>query len=257
MVETNMQIISDFSAFSNSHMAAIGLTFLLPVILSLIVRRSKSAQLTTMVCYAYALVLLGQEFAMFGWRLISFGWMDEDGLLSHLPFHICGVLVFLISVMLIRREQKLYEVSYFCGLVGTFGALVLPNLAAGEGFPSFRFIQYFMAHGGIIGGVLFATWGLRMRPTTKGLFQSFLAINGYMVIAALLNLLIRQWVPETNYMFLCEPPEIPLREVIFFLPHPWYILFLDLLTLILFIFVYLPFLIIDLIQKNKISGRQN
>ena len=73
-----MQIISDFSAFSNSHIAAIGLTFLLPVILSLIVRQSKSAQLTTIACYTYAVVLLGQEFAMFGWRLISFGWMGED-----------------------------------------------------------------------------------------------------------------------------------------------------------------------------------
>ena len=124
-----MQIISDFSAFSNSHIAAIGLTFLLPVILSLIVRQSKSAQLTTIACYTYAVVLLGQEFAMFGWRLISFGWMGEDGFLSHLPFHICGVLVFLISIMLIRREQKLYEISYFCGLVGTLGALFLPNLA--------------------------------------------------------------------------------------------------------------------------------
>lgn len=246
----------DFSTFSKPHLVAIGLTFLVPLLLSLLVRQARSDQLTRKVCYSYVAVLLGQEFAMFGWRLVSFGWTGQEGLLNHLPFHLCGILVFLISVMLILRDQNLYEIAYFCGLVGTLNALIFPNLVAGEGFPSFRFIQYFSAHSSIIGSVLFATWGLQLRPTLNGLLRAFIVLNLYTAFTVLINLILRNWVPESNYMFVCAPPE-NAPQMFFFLPHPWYILFLDVLSLILFFVVYLPFAIVNLFNRIRASEPQN
>ena len=66
-----MQIISIFRLFL-IRIAAIGLTFLLPVILSL-TSAVKIGSIDYNCCYTYAVVLLGQEFAVFGWRLSSFG----------------------------------------------------------------------------------------------------------------------------------------------------------------------------------------
>ena len=249
----------NFQAFASPHLTAIALTFAIPLGLSIVVRYAKSERLTALICYIYAVLLIGQEFILFGWRLTTYGLWGKEGLLNHLPFHICGVLVFLISAMLIWREQKLFEAAYFWGLVGTLGALIFPDLGEGEGCPSFRFFQYFLAHSGIIGGVLFATWGLQMQPTLKGLFQSFVAINLYMVIAVFINLIMHNWVPESNYMYVCEPPDIPYKEIFFFAPHPWYIPFLDLLTIVLFFLVYAPFALMNFIRRQDImsSGLQS
>ena len=58
---------------------------------------------------------------------------------------------------LLRRNQILYEIGYFWGIVGTLNAVLTPQLDLG--FPHYRFFQYFIVHGGIVVGVLFADVG--------------------------------------------------------------------------------------------------
>ena len=218
---------------------ALVLTIVLPVALSVLVRKADSSVLTNAVCYLLAGILIINEIG--GWiyraaTVQSFRFFVQN----HLPLHICGVALFVVVFALLRRNQILYEIGYFWGIVGTLNAVITPQL--GVGFPHYRFFQYFIVHGGIVASVLFATWGLRMRPTFKGLLRSFLLANFYMVVIAGVNLLLK-----SNYMFICDPPLT--KSPFFFAPWPWYIPILDAVVFVLFFLVYSPFLVGDWLRS--------
>ena len=230
---------SEFQFLGVPHIVALALTITLPIALSVLVRNAGSSVLTNAVCYLLAGILIINEIG--GWiyraaTVQSFSVFVQ----SYLPLHICGIALFVVAFALLRRNQTLYEIGYFWGIVGTLNAVLTPQL--GVGFPHYRFLQYFVVHSGIVVSVLFATWGLRMRPTFKGLLRSFLLANFYMVIIAGVNLLLK-----SNYMFICEPPYT--KSPFFFAPWPWYIPILDGVALILFFLVYSPFLIGDWLRS--------
>ena len=236
---------SEFQFLGVPHVVALALTIVLPIALSVLVRKADSSVLTNAVRYLLAATLIINEIG--GWiyraaTVQSFSVFVQ----SYLPLHICGVALFVVVLALLRRNQILYEIGYFWGIVGTLNAVLTPQL--GVGFPHYRFFQYFIVHGGIVVSVLFATWGLRMRPTLKGLLRSFLLANFYMVFIAGVNLLL-----NSNYMFICDPPLT--KSPFFFAPWPWYIPILDGVALVLFFVVYSPFLISDWLRslspKNK------
>ena len=236
---------SEFQFLGVPHIVALALTIVLPIALSVLVRKVDSSVVANVVCYLLAATLIINEIG--GWiyraaTVQSFSVFVQ----SYLPLHICGVALFVIVLALLRRNQILYEIGYFWGIVGTLNAVLTPQL--GVGFPHYRFFQYFIVHGGIVVSVLFATWGLRMRPTLKGLLRAFLLVNFYMVVIAGVNLLLK-----SNYMFICDPPLT--KSPFFFAPWPWYIPILDGVALVLFFVVYSPFLIGDWLRslspKNK------
>ena len=236
---------SEFQFLGVPHIVALALTITLPIALSVLVRNADSSVLTNAVCYLLAGILIINEIG--GWiyraaTVQSFSVFVQ----SYLPLHICGVALFVVVFALLRQNQILYEIGYFWGIVGTLNAVITPQL--GVGFPHYRFFQYFIVHGGIVVSVLFATWGLRMRPTLKGLLRSFLLANFYMVVIAGVNLLLK-----SNYMFICEPPYT--KSPFFFAPWPWYIPILDGVAFILFFLVYSPFLIGDWLRS--LSSKNN
>lgn len=230
---------SEFQFLGVPHVVALALTIALPIVLSVLVRKADSSVLTNVVCYLLAGMLIINEIG--GWiyraaTVQSFSFFVQN----HLPLHICGVALFVVVFALLRRNQILYEIGYFWGIVGTLNAVITPQLAVD--FPHYRFFQYFIVHGGIVASVLFATWGLRMRPTFKGFLRSFLLANLYMVVIAGVNLSLK-----SNYMFICEPPNT--SSPFFFAPWPWYIPILDAVTFVLFFLVYSPFLIGDWLRS--------
>ena len=236
---------SEFQFLGVSHIVVLILTIVLPVVLSVLVRKADSSVITNAVCYLLGATLIVNEVGLWVYRMATVESFSEF-LQRHLPLHICGVALFVVMLALFRRNQTLYEVAYFWGIVGTLNAVLTPQLEVG--FPHYRFFQYFIVHGGIVVSVLFATWGLKMRPTLKGLLRSFLLVNLYMVVIAGVNLLLK-----SNYMFICEPPDT--KSPFFFAPWPWYIPILDVVALVLFFVVYSPFLIGDWLKslspKNK------
>ncbi len=230
---------SEFQFLGVPHVVALALTIVLPIALSVLVRKVDSSVVANVVCYLLAATLIINEIG--GWiyraaTVQSFSVFVQ----SYLPLHICGVALFVVVLALLCRNQILYEIGYFWGIVGTLNAVLTPQL--GVGFPHYRFFQYFIVHGGIVVSVLFATWGLRMRPTLKGLLRAFLLVNFYMVVIAGVNLLLK-----SNYMFICDPPLT--KSPFFFAPWPWYIPILDGVALVLFFVVYSPFLISDWLRS--------
>lgn len=230
---------SEFQFLGVSHIVVLALTIVLPIALSVLVRKVDSSVVTNVVCYLLSAILIVNEVGHWIYRAATVQSLGVF-LQSYLPLHICGVVVFIVAFALLRRNQTLYEVSYFWGIVGVLNAIITPQLWVD--FPNYRFFQYFIAHDGIVVSVLFATWGLRMRPTFKGLLRSFLLVNLYVVVIAGVNLLL-----TSNYMFICEPPHT--KSPFFFAPWPWYIPILDGVAFVFFCVVYSPFLIGDWLKS--------
>jgi hypothetical integral membrane protein (TIGR02206 family) len=151
-----------------------------------------------------------------------------------LPFHICYFLNLLLPVMLWRKAYFLFEVSYFMVMAGCIQALLTPDMP--QSFPHPFNIRYFFVHIGLAQSILYAIFVYGFRPGWRSLGKSFLWSNIYFVFVAGVNVLL-----GTNFMYLCtKPPSPTLLDL--FGDWPWYILGGELLALVLFVVVLLPFL---------------
>ncbi len=220
-----------FQTFGTPHLAVMGLTLVLAVVLSMLARRNQDGRTAAAIAYLLAAILLVNDITAGGYRLLQSG--PDYFIRNYLPLHVCGVANLVTAATLIFRSRRTYEIAYFWGLVGSANAVITPG-AIETGFPSWRFFQYFIIHSGIVVGVLYATWGLGMRPTLGGLFRAFIILNVFALAVGIINMLL-----GSNYMYLSRPPWGTVSPF-FFAPWPWYILILDAVALMMFFVVYLP-----------------
>ena len=252
--------MNEFQQNGIPHIIAMTLTILLPVILSVLVRKSKSEILTQGICYLLAVVLIINEIIVWIYRITDEGFQTfiQEGL----PLEICGLAVFMTTFVLITRNQYVYETAYLWGMAGTLQAIISPEITGGSiphqpGFPHYLFYQYFIGHTGIVCGVLFATWGLKLRPSRRSILRTFVITNLYMVCVLGVNVAlnyiftheIRPTEGGSNYLFLCRKPDT--NSVFLFLDWPYYLLFFEILGLVFFFILYSPFFTSDLIKKNR------
>ena len=219
-----------FEFFGLDHVVAMGVILAVPIIFTLVVRWLDSARATQTICYGFAGVIALNEVLNWSYRIAMVG--VHEFVQEYMPLHVCGITVFAVVAMLVFRRQTAYEIAYFWGLVGATNAVVTPQLDIG--YPQYRFFQYFIAHGGIVVAALFATWGLGMRPTGRSVLRVFVLLNVLAIVLIGVNLML-----GSNYMFLCHPPVT--KSPFFFLPWPWYLLFLDGIALVLFYVLFIPF----------------
>ena len=224
-----------FQSFGTPHLAAMALTVALPVALAATARRLGGGAPQT-IARLLAGILLANEL---GYWAVRIGQIGLDGWIrNHAPLHVCGVAVLLTAWTLLFRSGRTYEIVYFWGLVGAANAVVTPG-GLDVDFPEYRFFQYFVAHSGIVTGVLYATWGLGMRPTLRGMFRAFGYLAVFAVLVAGANLLL-----GSNFMWLSGPPPGTVSPF-FRAPWPWYIPILAGAGLAMFFVVLSPFLLAD------------
>ena len=234
------QPASTFELFGVAHILAMALIVVVAAGLPALSRRMNSRTFVLATCIALSGILLANELVYYVYGLFTKPF--DEFVKTNLPLHICGVAVYLSVFVLFARRQFAYEVAYFWGLAGTLQAIITPNIIFG--WPSYNFVQFFVGHGGIVVAVLFATWALKMRPRLRSVFYTWLLSNLCLAVIGTLNFLL-----DANYMFLCRPPvgDSPF----FFLPWPWYLLFLEPIALALFGLLYLPFPIADRIRRSR------
>jgi hypothetical integral membrane protein (TIGR02206 family) len=221
-----------FETFGTAHLAALALTFALAMLLPLAVRRGAPG-LTRPVAILLAVLLLGQEAVQSVLLLAELG-----PSLYLLPLHLCTLAVYLTAWVLLAPGQRIYEVAYYWGIGGGLQALLTPDLA--DGFPSWRFLLFFLGHGLVVVGVVYATVALRLRPRPVSLLTVPMLTLGYAALILALNL----WL-DTNFLYLmAKPAQGSLLD--WFGPWPWYWLGLVLAALLSFAVLYSPFLAQDL-----------
>ena len=155
-------------------------------------------------------------------------WTVKDSL----PFHLCRMMWFNALFVLITRNQLGFEMLLFIGMVGGFHSLLTPELTHGESL--YLMFDYFLVHGGLVAIPLYLLFVLGMRPRRFSWIKSFLYFQIIVFVVAIIDFAL-----GANYMYLAEKPNVENPMLIG--GWPYYIIGLQLVTLLHTIIIYLPF----------------
>src|SRR3977135_1849179 len=235
-----MDVERTFHAFGPSHLSVIFLTVGLPFLLALIVHRTKSRFLERSICFAISALLLINYVAY----LVVARAFGVTTCYRLLPLQLCDWAMAVIIVALWTGNRRWLEVAYFWGIGGTLQALITPNLAFG--FPDLRFISFFVAHSGIIIGIVFLMLIYGFRPRAVGILRTFVWTALYFVVAFTFDMRTGE-----NYGFLLHKPEA--ASLLNFLSdsRPLYLLQFHGLAFLFFCALYAPFAVVDLVRGKQ------
>ena len=99
-----------------------------------------------------------------------------------------------------------------------------------------------LQHSLIILNVLWLIFAYSMKFNLKGVMQAFLFTNILLIIVGIINTVI-----ESNYMFLCKPPDVNNPFLIG--DWPFYLIILEIIFFIYGYFLCLPFLVMRFFKK--------
>ena len=233
----------EFHPWSPSHFVVIILTIALPLVLALFVHRTKSRRLERSICLAISGLLLINYVAY----LIVARHFGVAHWYKALPLQLCDWAMIVIIGALWTGNRRWLEVAYFWGIGGTLQAIITPNLRFG--FPDLRFISFFVAHSGIIIGIVFLMLIYGFRPHAIGVLRTFAWTEVYFVVAFTVDLLTGE-----NYGFLLHKPEA--ASLLSFLSDSrlLYLLEFHVLAFAFFTLLYAPFAIVDLARGKSLRN---
>jgi hypothetical integral membrane protein (TIGR02206 family) len=218
---------SDFRLFGPAHL---GILASIPVIATLLAwpaRRNPASG--HYIQLGVAIFLVANTVGWYGYLLVN-GWVEFP---DTLPLELCDVTLYLILIALFTARPVPFDLAYYGALGGSMMALLTPDLW--EPFPSYGTVQFFVAHGFVVIAVLFLVLAGRARPRPGSAVLAFVALNGYAAFVGVFNLVF-----GTNYMYLREKPANP--SLLDYLgPWPWYILTSEVVALVVFGLLYMPF----------------
>lgn len=229
-----------FHLFGRAHLTVLFLTFCVPLVFALLVRGGRRPRLERGFAVALSMLLalnfLG--YAIFVRRHGGLAWGQT------LPMQLCDWALVVIIVALLTHRRRWFDVAYFWGIGGTFQAILTPNLPFG--FPDIRFISFFVAHSGIVAGIIFLMIARGFRPHFDSIGRTLLWSEIYLVVALLVD-----QITGVNYGFLLHKPEA--ASLLDFLSdyRPLYILELNGLAILFFALLYAPFAVWDLVQRRR------
>jgi hypothetical integral membrane protein (TIGR02206 family) len=228
-----------FQPYGVAHLTAIFLTIALPFVLGLVVRRTKSQFMERTIVFSLSALLIS-NYVIYMMRVRQFGAVSWQ---QTLPLQLCDWAMVVVIVAMVSGNQRWFEVAYFWGIGGTLQAVLTPNLR--YGFPDFRFFSFFIAHSGIIIGVVFLMLVRRYRPYPMSILRTLVWTEFYFVVTFVADALT-----GFNYGFLLHKPEA--FSILNFLSdwRPLYLVEFHALAWLFFGLLYLPFAVFDLIRKR-------
>ncbi|MBM7571029.1 TIGR02206 family membrane protein [Aquibacillus albus] len=221
-----------FILFSLTHILT--LLFIIAICIGIYFFRTqlKKAFPNKIVRYSLAAMLIVSEISLIWWLNYIGTWSFRYSL----PLHLSSISLLLSSVLLITRSYRLFEFTYFVGLGSALQAMVTPDIQAYT-FPHFRYVHFFISHGGIVIANMFMVFVEGFRPTFKSIFKAFLYLNVYALLIFMVNIIM-----NSNYMYIMKKPANP--SIIDYLgPWPFYIIPLEVIALATFWLLYIPFYI--------------
>ncbi|MBS8265897.1 TIGR02206 family membrane protein [Mesobacillus boroniphilus] len=229
-----------FQLFSSVHQYTLA-AFLLMIILLFSLRKPlRNPRINVIARVGLFLVLIISEISLQAWLWWSGHWSYQYSL----PLHLSSISLILSALLLLTKRYALFEFTYFVGVGSALQAMITPDISLYT-FPHYRYIHFFVSHGGTVVANLFMVFVAGYRPTGKSIWKAFLWLNVYTLIVFIVNFLI-----EGNYMYISEKPVNP--SLIDYLgPWPWYILSLEAITLVTFFILYLPFWLTKRLDRQK------
>ncbi|RYM06658.1 TIGR02206 family membrane protein [Sporolactobacillus sp. THM7-7] len=223
-----------FGRFSMEHILPMSVIGLAAVLLFVFRRTIRESGWKNALRYGLAAALVLSEISLQAWFLYSGIW----SLQSSLPLGVSDLATLFAAFMLVFRNRLLFSVLYYAGIGSAVLAILIPDFG-GYGFPHFRYIEFFAGNGLLIIACLFMIAIERYRPTFASLWGTFLLIHVYAGLIYPFNQAV-----GANYLYLMSLPEAATLTN-YLGPWPWYILTVEAVALIFFLFLYLPFGIVE------------
>jgi hypothetical integral membrane protein (TIGR02206 family) len=224
VVRTPMQ--HGFTLFGPVHLAILCSVLALAGALSYVRRRFPATG--KLIRFGLAVTLLIDTAIFYAWQIKCHNLTFPD----HLPLELCDASLALTILSLFLLRPLLFDLAYYWALAGASMALLTPNLW--EPFPSFGIVQFFVAHGLTVTGVLYLLWSGQARPRSWSVARAMIGVNLYAAIVGLFDYLYK-----TNYFYLRSKPANPsLLDLLG--PWPAYIAGAELVTFVLFLLLYSP-----------------
>jgi hypothetical integral membrane protein (TIGR02206 family) len=218
---------SNFRLFGPVHLLILGAVVLLAAGLAVIQRKLLPG--TKVLRLGLAVTLLADSVVFYGYQ-ITHGQLTFP---DHLPLELCDASLCLVVIALFTLNRAVYDLAYYGALAGATMALLTPNLW--EPFPSFGTVQFFVAHGLIVAGALYLVWSKLVRPRPGSVLRALLGINVFAAFVGAFDVIFK-----TDYMYLrAKPQNASLLDYLG--PWPWYLVAAELVALIVFGLLYVPF----------------
>lgn len=169
--------------------------------------------------------------------------------IGHMPFHLCGINVLLITFCIFKRTKTVENFLYYIGIPGAMLALLTPD------WTNMPCLNYFHMHSFIIHMflvlypfVLVVSGDLK--PDFKSMPKCVLLLIGFAIPALILNIIFDQ-----NFMFLMNTAGIGFLQMFedIFGAHQW--AFPILLPIIMLI-MSIPILIANKIKKSRTKQKE-
>lgn len=219
---TEMQ---NFTMFSYSHIVTF-LLFLLVCFGFIYYRAVLQAHKATIKWTLFSILIIC-EVSQHTWIILTGQWEMKE-----LPLQLCSLSTFLAIFLFLKKNQKVFNLLYFIGLLPAVLSMVTPELE--YHFPHFRFFKYFLHHSAIPLSVLYFILLENYRVPKKAIIHSFLLLNIIAVPIYVLNQLL-----DTNFFYLASPTD---NETIlsFFGSGIWYYINLEIAAIVVFCITYWP-----------------
>ena len=231
-----------FILFGTDHLLAILTVILISI---LVPHYLKKTSLATKKRFGYALayILILNELVKPYYHTQFFGY----DLLNVLPFHMCALSAFSISIFLLTNKRIFYEVAFFWGIGGGLMALLQPDTPLD--FPDPVFIIFYLSHGAMLLAIGHASIALENRPNLDSVKRAVVISLVVILVIYFINLILG---PPANFWYLGGRPEG--ASIMDLMPDPpQHIPIVVILGLIMFSVIYLPYWIYDRL-KAKDAG---
>ncbi len=159
------------------------------------------------------------------------------------PLQLCDLALFVIVVALVSLRLGVCQLAYFWALAGSLQAALTPDLQVG--FPNFRWVNFFVAHCGVVLGAIYLAVTGRVRPRITTIAWVWGWTNVYAVMVSLIN-----WRWGTNFGYLAHKPIQPSLLDLFG-PWPGYIGAMEVMSLGSFILYYAPFAVAGRFVRSR------
>jgi hypothetical integral membrane protein (TIGR02206 family) len=222
--------LDPFRLFSGEHLMTIAIILVLVILLFIFREEIKKEEKKSFFRFSLAFLLLVFDASYHIWLVSKNAW----SLKTALPLHLSDLAVILAIVMLLTGSLRLFQFMYFAGLGSSIQAVMTPDLGRFS-FPHFRYIEFFVSHGGVVLACLFMVLVCHYRPTIRSMWVTVLIVNLYAICVFFLN----KWL-MANYLYIMKKPgNASLLD--FLGSWPWYLISLEITMIVSFYLLYSPF----------------
>lgn len=218
---------ADFQLLSPLHLAILAAIPATAAALAIATRRYPTSALG--IRAALAALLIADGLVWYSYRFYVQGVRFPE----ILPLELCDASFWLTAAAVLTLEEHSFDLAYYWGIAGSGMAVLTPYLRAP--LHTYQSFQYFIGHSLLIIGVLYLIWSRQARSRLHSWWFAWWSLNLYGVVVAVVDFL-----GGTNFMYLRQKPvSSSLFDVLG--RWPWYIIGADLVALVLFRLMQLPF----------------